>query len=125
MLWLTALGRLAKGLEKWQAKALDAKTEQERIYAEAQVARIKARMEAQTSGEWTKLPKIIRGLWAAPYIIFTWKVVVIDKVLKAGVTDPLSDHDKEIMLMILGFYFLFEVSNAAGNFLTKTFGRKD
>lgn len=124
MWWLTAIGRLAKGIEKWQAETLNADTEQKRIAAQAKVDRLNIKMQAQINGEWTKLPKIVRGLWAAPYIIFTWKVVVIDKVLKAGVTDPLSDHDKEIMLMILGFYFLFEVGNAAGNFLTKTFARK-
>ncbi|NOX40762.1 MAG: hypothetical protein GXP05_09670, partial [Alphaproteobacteria bacterium] len=83
------------------------------------VDRLSLKVQAQVNGEWTKLPKIVRGLWAAPYIIFTWKVVVIDKVFKAGVTDPLSDHDAKVMLMILAFYFVYDLGSSVARFFSK------
>jgi hypothetical protein len=33
---------------------------------------------------------MVRPLFAAPFIIFAWKVVVFDKVLGFGTTDPLA-----------------------------------
>jgi hypothetical protein len=56
-------------------------------------AEIEARKAAQAiiiaeQGRWWTAA--IRPMFAAPFVIFTWKVVVWDKVLGWGTTDPLA-----------------------------------
>lgn len=54
-------------------------------------------------GRWyTALP---RPLFAFAFVIYVWKVVVWDKVLGWGVTDPLSDELSQWAFLILTAYF--------------------
>jgi hypothetical protein len=54
-------------------------------------------------GRWfTALP---RPLFAAAFIIYAWKVVVWDKVLGWGVTDPLSGDVAQWAMIVLTAYF--------------------
>lgn len=47
----------------------------------------------------------IRPLFCLPFIIFTIKVIVWDKVLKLGVTDPLDPNMWNVFMVIIGAYF--------------------
>lgn len=54
-------------------------------------------------GRWyTALP---RPLFASAFIIYAWKVVVWDKVLGWGVTDPLSGDVAQWAMIVLTAYF--------------------
>jgi hypothetical protein len=54
-------------------------------------------------GRWyTALP---RPLFAFAFIIYVWKVVVWDKVLGLGVTDPLSGDVAQWAMVVLTAYF--------------------
>jgi hypothetical protein len=54
-------------------------------------------------GHWyTALP---RPLFAGAFIIYVWKVVVWDKVLGWGVTDPLSGDVAQWAMIVLTAYF--------------------
>lgn len=54
-------------------------------------------------GRWyTALP---RPLFACAYIIYVWKVVVWDKVLGLGTTDPLSGDVSQWATIVLTAYF--------------------
>jgi hypothetical protein len=54
-------------------------------------------------GRWyTALP---RPLFAFAFIIYVWKVVVFDKVLGWGTTDPLSGDDSQWAMIVLTAYF--------------------
>lgn len=54
-------------------------------------------------GRWyTALP---RPLFALAFIIYAWKVVVWDKVLGLGTTDPLSGDVAQWAMMVLTAYF--------------------
>jgi len=54
-------------------------------------------------GRWyTALP---RPLFALAFIIYVWKVVVWDKVLGLGVTDPLSGDVAQWAMIVLTAYF--------------------
>jgi hypothetical protein len=62
------------------------------LAAKAIVAEIEARKSADTiiiaeQGRW--YTAIVRPLLAAPVIIYLWKVIVWDKVLGFGTTDPI------------------------------------
>ncbi len=49
---------------------------------------------------------MIRPLLALPIIIYVWKVVVWDKVLGWGVTDPLDQTMGWVLTTIVGAYFI-------------------
>jgi len=110
MWWLTGIRGIAKALEKWQGKLADAKTEQERIRAQAMVDLNTNRLNAQTRGDMTWLPKGMRALSYTPFVLFLWKVIVWDKLLGWGVTDDLSPHLWQTFYVMLGFYFLTDVT---------------
>ena len=57
----------------------------------------------QEQGWW--VTAMIRPLFAAPFIIFTFKVVVWDKVLKLGTTDALDPNMWNVFLTVVGAYF--------------------
>ena len=83
-------------IESYKAK-LDAANTHDRIAADLAAkdieAEISARKEASATiiaeqGRW--YTAIIRPLLALPIIIYFWKVIVWDKVLGLGATDPLT-----------------------------------
>ena len=97
--WLASLigGPIVNGLIEGYKAKLDAASTHDRIAADLAAedikAEIAARQQASTiiiaeQGRW--FTAIIRPLLALPMIIYFWKVIVWDKVLDLGVTDPLT-----------------------------------
>ena len=43
--------------------------------------------------------------WVRPIVIYTWKIVVFDKVLALGATDPLADFSANLAITVAGAYF--------------------
>lgn len=78
--------------------------------AEANVRADIARQTAEQAvlvaeqGNW--LTRSVRPLFAAPFIIFLWKVIVWDKVLGYGVTDDLGPQLWSVATFILSAYFI-------------------
>jgi hypothetical protein len=70
-------------------------------------AEIEARKQASAvilaeQGRW--YTAIIRPLLAAPVIIYFWKVIVWDKVLGLGITDPITGMTADWTGMIITAY---------------------
>ena len=97
--WLASLigGPITNGLIEGYKAKLDAANTHERIAADLAArdieAEIAARQQASAiiiaeQGRW--YTAIIRPLLALPIIIYVWKVIVWDKVLDLGVTEPLT-----------------------------------
>ena len=86
----------------YQAKH-DAKTEQARVAAEVDIARLETRQANRALGG--RLTAWVQALWAAPFVLYTWKLLVWDKVLGWGVTDPLSPSLADLQLRVVVFYF--------------------
>ncbi len=97
--WLASLigGPIVNGLIEGYKAKLDAANTHDRIAADLAAkdieAQIAARQQASAiiiaeQGRW--YTAIIRPLLALPIIIYFWKVIVWDKVLDLGVTDPLT-----------------------------------
>ena len=97
--WLASLigGPITSGLIEGYKAKLDAANTHDRIAADlaakAIEAEIAARQQASAiiiaeQGRW--YTAIIRPLLALPIIIYFWKVIVWDKVLDLGATDPLT-----------------------------------
>jgi len=97
--WLASLfGRpVVSGLINAYKVKLDAANTQDRIAADLAAKEIEAEIEARKQasaiiiaeqGRW--YTAMIRPLVAAPVIIYFWKVIVWDKVLALGTTDPIT-----------------------------------
>jgi hypothetical protein len=71
-------------------------------------AEIAARAEASKviiaeQGRW--YTAVVRPLFALPFIVFAWKVVVWDKVLGLGVTDALDPNMWSVFIAVVTAYF--------------------
>jgi hypothetical protein len=98
------LGRgLAKEIARAYRSRQDAQTEQERIAAEVTIARLEARQANRALGG--KVTALVQAAWAAPFIAYNAKLVVWDKMLGFGVTDPLSGDLMALQFQIVTFYF--------------------
>jgi hypothetical protein len=98
-------------VEAYRAK-LSAENTSERIAAdltarelavEQRETELKTQIVVAEQGRWyTALP---RPLFALAFIIYVWKVVVWDKVLGFGSTDPLSGDVAQWAMIVLTAYF--------------------
>ena len=122
--WLASLigGPITNGLIEGYKAKLDAANTHDRIAADlaakAIEAEIAARQQASAiiiaeQGRW--YTTIIRPLLALPIIIYLWKVIVWDKVLDLGATDPLtgmvSDWAGTIVTAYIGGRTIEKVAN--------------
>jgi hypothetical protein len=111
--WLASLigGPVINGLINAYKAKLDAANTQDRIAADHAAKEIEAELEARKQasaiiiaeqGRW--YTAIIRPLLALPIIIYLWKVIVWDKVLGLGTTDPITGMIADWTGMILAAY---------------------
>jgi hypothetical protein len=102
---------LGKALDAYRAK-LSADNTSEKITAdlaarelavEQRERELATQVVIAEQGRWyTALP---RPLFAFAFIVYVWKVVVWDKVLGPGVTDPLSGDVAQWAMIVLTAYF--------------------
>lgn len=106
--WITGggLNGLASQLRLAQQDKLNAANDEERIAAEVEIQQLQSRQQALISGKGAWISNVVQALFAIPYIVYNAKVIVWDKVLGLGVTDPLGPHETNLGLIIVGFYFL-------------------
>lgn len=115
---LTWLGNLLGGpfakaaVEAYRAK-LDSTNTSERIAADIALRDLALQQREQELRTQVNLADgqhwyaaVIRPLFALPFIIYLAKVVVWDKVLAWGVTDPLSPDLLGTFKTVLSFYFV-------------------
>lgn len=111
--WLTTLigGPVVTGLINAYKARLDAANTRDRLAADLAAKEIEAEIDARRQanaliiaeqGRW--YTAIIRPLLAAPVIIYLWKVIVWDKVLGLGTTDPLTGTVAEWAGLIVTAY---------------------
>lgn len=87
----------------YEAK-LKAKNDSERLAAEVDIARLEARQASHAiGGRWITMVQIA---WALPFVAYNAKLVVWDKMLGWGVTDPLSPELYQLQGVIVGFFFV-------------------
>jgi hypothetical protein len=114
---LTWLGNLLGGpfakaaVDAYRAK-LAAENASERVAAELAARELavaqreqelRVRLLVAEQGNW--ITRWVRPLWAAPFVLYTWKVVVYDKVLALGTTDALGGFVATLAVTIAGAYF--------------------
>lgn len=99
----TIAGRIADAYATKQ----NATTEQARIAADEEIKTLQAQrdvlVQESASGGFQSW---IRPLFALPFVIYNAKLVLWDKVLAWGTTDPLSDELFRIEMIVIGAYFI-------------------
>jgi len=73
------------------------------IVAQQHDVKVAAEIVIAEQGRW--YTACIRPLFCVPFIVFTFKVIVWDKVLGWGVTDPLDANMWSVFMIIVGAYF--------------------
>lgn len=95
-------GTLNKLAAAYRAKQ-DAQTEQERIAADVEIARMEQQQKNREIGG--RITALVQCAWAAPFIAYNAKLVLWDKMLGLGVTDPLSADLVRLEATMVSFYF--------------------
>jgi hypothetical protein len=112
--WLASFltGPLIQGaLDAYKAR-LAAANAGDRIAADLAVKEIEAEIEARKSAQATIIAEqgrwwtaAVRPLWTAPFVVYTWKVVVWDICLGWGTTDAIRGDLATLMMIVAGTYF--------------------
>ena len=76
---------------------------QQAVALERREAEVNAQVVIAEQGNW--MTRWVRPVWAMPFIAFTWKVVVWDKMLGWGATDPLDPKMWSVFMLMVGAYY--------------------
>lgn len=118
-MWLTIITTVLgfiPGLSDLTAKLLASKFDKDvKMYAaktgvakEVAVEAIRANAQVQTKWWFVALVPVI---WAVPFIAFDTKIVVWDKMLGWGVTDPLDPNMWYVHMTIVGGFFAHAIAD--------------
>ena len=91
--------------EAYQSK-LKAANDAERIAADERINILEARKTSILAAQSDPYERWVRIAFAFPFIVYTWKLVLYDKVLSLGATDPLSAELSHLFWIIIGGYFV-------------------
>jgi hypothetical protein len=91
--------------EAYQAK-LNAANDAERIAADERINLLEARKSVIMAAQSDPLERLVRIGFAFPFVAYTWKLILWDKILGWGVTDSLSSDLTQLMWIVVGGYFL-------------------
>jgi len=104
---------------------INARTQEEKIASDERVRTLEARRDTMIAEAGvSRANLIVRAIFAVPIIVVMWKLFVWDKVVGSFVgcssaprgtclaftTDPFDDNQWRIIMVVIGFYFLYEVS---------------
>jgi len=96
----------------WQKQKLEAagshearavEITQKVVALEQREAELNSKILIAEQGNW--MTRWVRPVWAMPFIAFTWKVVVYDKMLGWGATDPLDPKMFSVFMLMAGAYY--------------------
>jgi hypothetical protein len=76
---------------------------QQAVALERREAEVNAQVVIAEQGNW--MTRWVRPVWALPFIAFTWKVVVWDKMLGWGATDALDSRMWSVFMLMVGAYY--------------------
>lgn len=103
--------RVINAIAKAREAETNAQTEQERIAAQERVKALEAQRDVLVAEGGSKINALVRAGFALPFMVYNGKLVLWDKVLGLGTTDPLSAELFQIEMVCIGFYFLHAIAD--------------
>lgn len=70
---------------------------------EGKIAEVNSNILIAEQGHW--MTRWVRPVGAVPFVAFTWKVIIYDKLLGWGSTDPLDANMWSLMMIVFGAYY--------------------
>lgn len=106
--WVTggALDRVTGHLKDAYVAKKQAESDEQRLEADLRIRQLEAQQNVLIAEQGNWKTRWIRPVIAFPFVAYLWKVVLWDKVFGLGATDPLSAQLSEIMMVMIGAYFL-------------------
>lgn len=108
MAWVAggALDRVGRHLKDAYLAKKQAESDEQQLEADLRIRQLEAQQELLIAEQGRVLTRWIRPAIAFPFVAYLWKAVLWDKVFSLGSTDPLSSELGEIMMVMIGAYFL-------------------
>jgi len=100
------LNGIAAELRRAHADKLAAQNDESRIAAEVEIKQLEARQAVLIAEQRHWMTRWIRPSIGAPVVIFINKILLWDIVLGLGVTPDPSDRVWQIIMIVIGAYFL-------------------
>jgi hypothetical protein len=91
--------------EAYQSK-LAAQNDAERIAADERINLLEARKSVILAAQSDPIERLVRVGFAFPFVAYTWKLILWDKILALGTTDALSADLTQLMWVVVGGYFV-------------------
>lgn len=104
--FLNPLKAVGKQILDYQEIKLNSLSEIERVHADVKIEQLQSREAILIGEQKHRFTRLIRPLFAIPFVIYNFKVLVIDKVFKLGTTDTISPEFWQLQMIIFGAYFL-------------------
>ncbi len=104
------IARITDKIVDLQIKKSDAKTEQERIAADERVKALESRRDVMVAESGLAVNAYMRTAIAIGPAIYLLKIFIWDKVLKLGTTDALDSNLWQVVIAVIGFYFLYDIA---------------
>lgn len=102
---INPLSQITKQITDMQVRIAAEQNTERRIALEGQLATLQARKEIILKAQSDPFERWVRIGFALPFVLYVWKLVLIDKLLGWGVTDDLSADLWAILYIVLGGYF--------------------
>lgn len=112
ILGIDPVGKVLDALTAAYKAKLDSKTDVERADAELSIMQLEAQRDIILQAQRDRFERWVRLGFALPFMLYINKLVVWDKVLGWGSTDPLSDLLTSIAWTVIGGYFLLGFGRA-------------
>ena len=100
------VARIGDQIVEVKRAQIAAETDEAKLAADVQLADLEAKKAVLISEQGWWLTASIRPAFAWIFIIYTAKLVLWDKVLGWGSTDPLSPELANIEMLVIGAYFV-------------------
>lgn len=104
------ISRIAGKIADAYAARQQAQTDRERIAADQKIKTLEAKRDVLVAEAPHKFNGYMRAGFALPFVIYNAKLVLWDKVLALGSTDPLSPELFQVEVACIGFYFLYDIT---------------
>lgn len=91
----------------------NATTDREKIAADERIRTLEAKRAVMVAEAGSRINAIMRAALAAPVAVILWKIFIYDKALGQwthGTTDALSPELWNVVMVVVGFYFIYETA---------------
>jgi len=115
------IGKIADKIAQVQIEKARATTDREKIAADERIKGLESRRDVLVAEAGSGVNQFIRAAITLPFVIYFWKLIVWDKIVMAGraATDDLGDNLWWVATVIIGFYFVSDVTRQVTRYLKR------